>query len=147
MFKILLLLAVPILAVVSLQTRNSITALLSFAGMMGLLGIYYISIELQLLGLLQIFVYTGGVAVLMLFGLSLIGNTIRVDKVKPLVLSSILFFTAVVGFAILKYLPESGENIQVVEKFPSDLLLIFAMVIVSILYSAVKIVSVKRRSR
>ena len=79
-----------ILAITSLSVKQSISSLISFALMMLVLGLYYIGLNEKLLGLFQIFVYTGGIAVLMLFGITLIGR--EFPKTKRSSWSAVLAF-------------------------------------------------------
>jgi len=81
--NIVILTIVLALAIASLNLKKSIASLISFALMMLVLGIYYISLDEKLLGLFQIFVYTGGIGVLMLFGITLIGVEFPITKKNP----------------------------------------------------------------
>ncbi|EJF07330.1 NADH-ubiquinone/plastoquinone oxidoreductase chain 6 [Thiovulum sp. ES] len=143
--EILLLIAVPILAVISLLTEKSVTALLTFSGMMFLLGIYYISMELQLLGFLQIFIYTGGIAVLMLFGLSLVGNVLPKGETSPFEIFSLTLFVGVISYAILTNLPEGSGELTSQTQFPSELLVVFAVIVSSLIYGSVKVISISKK--
>jgi NADH-quinone oxidoreductase subunit J len=139
--------AVPILAVASLTMEKSIPALLSFGGMMFLLGVYYISIELQLLGLLQIFVYTGGIAVLMLFGLSLVGEKAPFSRVNPFAIFFSVLFTVGIAYFLLTNLPESGSELSSETQFSAELLPIFGLIVVSLVYGSIRVISVSKESR
>jgi NADH-quinone oxidoreductase subunit J len=143
--EILLLVAVPILAVISLLTEKSVTALLTFSGMMFILGIYYISMELQLLGFLQIFVYTGGIAVLMLFGLSLVGNVLPKGETSPFEIFSLTLFVGVISYVILKNLPEGSGALTSQTQFPAELLVVFAVIVSSLIYGSVKVISISKK--
>jgi NADH-quinone oxidoreductase subunit J len=148
-FSLILLIAVPLLAVASLVLEKSVSALISFGGMMFLLGVYYLSIDLQLLGFLQIFVYTGGVVVLMLFGLSLVGEKFPETKPDNFAIFSSALFTTILAFVTLYYLPEVPEGAELVSQteFASHLLPIFGVIVVSLIYGAVKIISVSKGAR
>jgi NADH-quinone oxidoreductase subunit J len=144
-FELLILVLVPILAVASLFAEKSVSALLSFSGMMFLLGIYYISLELQLLGFLQIFVYTGGIAVLMLFGLSLVGNVLPKGTVSPFSVFSTVLLTIGLAYMILMNLPESRGEIVSQTEFQAELLIIFAVIVISLIYGSVKVISFSKQ--
>ncbi len=145
-FEILLLIAVPTLAVASLFLEKSISALLSFSGMMFLLGIYYISREMELLGLLQIFVYTGGIVVLMLFALSLFGEKVSISKPNPFAILFSALFTLVVTLYLLRNLPKSGGELSETA-FSGEILPIFSLIVVSIIYGSIKVIRVSKESR
>lgn len=146
-FEILILIAVPILAIASLTLEKTISALLSFSGMMFLLGVYYISRDLELLGLLQIFVYTGGIIVLMLFGLSIFGERVSIVKPNPFALLFSSLFVLGITIFILKNMPESGDELVSETQFSAHLLPIFSVIIVSIIYGSIKVISVSKESK
>ena len=95
--NIVFLSIVLVLAIASLTFKKSIASLISFALMMLVLGLYYLSLDEKLLGLFQIFVYAGGISVLMLFGITLIGTEFEESKKNPwTAVISFMFFVAVV---------------------------------------------------
>jgi NADH-quinone oxidoreductase subunit J len=145
--SILILIAVPILAVLSLTLEKSISSLLSFGGMMFLLGVYYLSIELQLLGFLQIFVYTGGIAVLMLFGLSIVGEKTPFSKTNPFAIFFSVLFTVGLGYFILSNLPENGNSPISERELNSELLPVIGLIVVSLIYGSIRAISVSKESR
>jgi NADH-quinone oxidoreductase subunit J len=135
-------------------SKKSINALISFALMMLVLGLYYISIDEKLLGLFQIFIYTGGIAVLMLFGITLIGVSFPHAKPNP--------WTAVVGvlfFIVISvlFLTNSSHlvvhSVDIVEKKElfassfSEVVIIFALIASSLLYGTIKMIKVLKPSR
>ena len=140
--NILILTIVLILAIASLVAKKSMSAMLSFASMMLLLGFYYISLHLQLLGLFQIFVYTGGVTVLMLFGLTIIGS--EFPKISPKYSSAIVSTLLFISMTLLYFRFKDGivhyidipKGLSFADKY-SDLLPIFAMIAVSLIYASV----------
>jgi NADH-quinone oxidoreductase subunit J len=144
-FEILLLISVPILAIYSLLSEKSVPALLSFSGMMFVLGIYYIAKDLQLLGFLQIFVYTGGISVLMLFGLSLIGNKLPKGEIHPFSIFSTTLFTVGLAYGILINLPSGSGELTSQTEFQAEVLLIFAVIVSSLIYGSVKVISYSKK--
>ena len=152
--NIVFLSIVLILAIVSLNTKKSINALISFALMMLVLGLYYIYLDEKLLGLFQIFIYTGGISVLMLFGITLIGTTF--PKTKP---SRWTAFAAVLFFILLStlFLTNSSQLIvqdtsiveqkELFSKSFSDVVILFALIASSLLYGTVKMIKVLKPKR
>jgi NADH-quinone oxidoreductase subunit J len=137
-----LLLAVLILAITSLHHPRTVPAMLSFAMMMFLLGIYYLLLDEKLLGLLQIFVYTGGIVVLMLFGVSVIGDAFPETEspVRPWAVAASVITALFLSLYVLWFLPNKpteqimGNQAQVFTEHYADLVLILAMIGVSLLY-------------
>jgi len=145
--SILFLPIILILAFASITIKKTVPAILTFMMMMFLLGIYYISEHTNtLLGLFQIFVYTGGIVVLTLFGVSVIGSEFPKEKIRPL---SIIF--SLIVFILLAYLITIKIDIDVITtnstdnslfaKNYSDFLLIFALIGSSLLYGSVKMIA------
>lgn len=99
---ILILVAVVILAIASLSLKKTVPAVLSFVMMMFLLGVYYILMDEKLLGLFQIFVYTGGIVVLVLFGVTVIGAEFPKNKGRPWAVFSVVLIA--VGLVIVPFL-------------------------------------------
>lgn len=152
--NIVLLTIVLVLAITSLSVKQSINALIAFALMMLVLGLYYIGLDEKLLGLFQIFVYTGGIAVLMLFGITLIGR--EFPKTKRSSWSAILafFIFALLSAFFLLHLSDLTPNIQEgVEKKElfansfSDVVILFAIIGVSLLYGTIKMMHVLKPKR
>jgi NADH-quinone oxidoreductase subunit J len=79
----LILAIVLTLATMSLTQKNTVPSVLAFILMMFMMGIYYITLDLKLLGLFQIFVYTGGIVVLTLFGVTVVGTTFPKHEIRP----------------------------------------------------------------
>jgi len=79
----LILAIVLALATMSLMQKNTVPSVLAFILMMFMLGIYYITLDLKLLGLFQIFVYTGGIVVLTLFGVTVVGTRFPQYSIRP----------------------------------------------------------------
>jgi len=143
-----------ILAITSLSVKQSIASLISFALMMLVLGLYYIGLDEKLLGLFQIFVYTGGIAVLMLFGITLIGT--EFPKTKRSSWSAVLafFIFILMTTLFLMYKPDLPtvlhDNIEQKELFASsfsDLVILFALIGVSLLYGTIKMIKVLKPTR
>jgi len=145
--NIVFLTLVLILAIASLTLKKSIAALISFALMLLVLGLYYIALDEKLLGLFQIFVYAGGISVLMLFGITLIGVEFPQSKLNPwsaffaflfFVGSVSLFFanSATLDISSLSHVEQKG---LFVEKY-SDFVILFALVASSLLYGTIKMV-------
>jgi len=142
---LLLLTTVLILAAASLMIKKSVPAMISFALMMFLLGIYYISLDAKLLGLFQIFVYTGGIVVLMLFGVTIIGVEFPKAASRPwaaasaflvFVLLSTLFFRAADTLKMVAGQPT--EEIDLFAHNFSDMVILFALIGASLLYGTIK---------
>ena len=142
---LLLLTIVLILAAASLMIKKSVPAMISFALMMFLLGIYYISLDAKLLGLFQIFVYTGGIVVLMLFGVTIIGVEFPKAASRPwaaasaflvFALLSTLFFRAVDTLKTVAGQPT--EEIDLFAHNFSDMVILFALIGASLLYGTIK---------
>ena len=151
--SIALLFIAFLFAVGSLNIRQTVPALISFISMMFVLGLFYISLDEKLLALFQIFVYTGGIMVLMLFGVTIIGDKFDDFTLRPIaVLSSVLIFVAlsVIFFKhkdTLLQAPLDIDNALFVSQY-SDFIIIFGLIGVSLLYGTVKMVKVlKKRSR
>ena len=145
MMSILLLTVVLALAIGSLTIKRTVPAMISFALMMFLLGFFYISLDAKLLGLFQIFVYTGGIIVLMLFGMTIIGVEFPQVKSRPWsAVSAALVFVALIilfvrGVDKLKLV--AGQPTEEVHLFAaefSDFVILFALIGSSLLYGTVK---------
>ena len=150
--SIALLLIAFLLAIGSLNIKQSVPALISFILMMFFLGLFYISLDEKLLALFQIFVYTGGIMVLMLFGVTIIGDKFDDFTLRPVaILSSVLIFVAlsIIFFRhkdTLIKAPLDIDNGLFITQY-SDFIIIFALIGVSLLYGTVKMVKVlKKRS-
>ncbi len=142
---LLLLTAVLVLAAASLTLKRSVPAITSFAMMMFLLGIYYIGLDAKLLGLFQIFVYTGGIVVLMLFGVTIIGVEFPKAKTRPWAAASALLVFAVLSVLFLRAVPKLQmaadkpvEDIHLFAASFSDMVILFALIGSSLLYGTVK---------
>lgn len=152
--NIVLLTIVLILAITSLSVKKSISSLISFALMMLVLGLYYISLNEKLLGLFQIFVYSGGISVLMLFGITLIGTTFKPTKANPwtsavafgfFVILTILFFK---NHALLtEHHNEIVEQQELFASSFSDMVILFALIASSLLYGTIKMIHVLKPKR
>ena len=146
MVSILLLSAVIILAVMSITVKKTVPAVLSFAILMFLLGLYYIGYGEKLLGLFQIFVYTGGIVVLMLFGVTVIGAKFPEEKGRPWALVSIVLIT--IGFFIIPFImPNFTEvanagtktlQVQVLTQNYAEVTIFLAVVGASLLYGSIR---------
>jgi len=151
---ILLLTIVLILAAASLTLKKSVPAIISFAMMMLLLGLYYIGLDAKLLGLFQIFVYTGGIVVLMLFGVTIIGVEFPEAKNRPwaaasaflvFVVLSVLFFRAVPKLQTAVAKPVEDAALFAADF--SDMVILFALIGSSLLYGTVKMASMLRAKK
>jgi NADH-quinone oxidoreductase subunit J len=152
--NIVLLTIVLILAITSLSVKKSITSLISFALMMLVLGLYYISLDEKLLGLFQIFVYTGGIAVLMLFGITLIGTTFTPVKANPWTATVAFVFFAITTALFFKnhvlLIRHHNEIVEQQELFASsfsDMVVLFALIASSLLYGTIKMIHVLKPKR
>ena len=151
---IILLSIVLMLAIGSLVIKKSVPAIISFILMMFVLGLFYINLDAKMLGLFQIFIYTGGIMVLMLFGVTIIGLEFPHIKSKPLnavgaglffILVSILFLR---GVDTLKQVAtQNVEDVTLFTSSYSEYVIIFALIASSLLYATVKMSSVLKQKR
>ena len=132
----LLLTIILALAIASLTLKKSVPSIISFAMMMFLLGIYYITLDAKLLGLFQIFVYTGGIVVLMLFGVTIIGVEFpkAAARTRPWAAASALLVFAVLSLLFYRALPtlqmisdKPVEDIHLFAASFSDMVILFAL--------------------
>jgi len=152
--NILLLTAALILAVSSLMIKRSVPAMISFALMMFLLGLYYINIDAKLLGLFQIFIYTGGIVVLLLFGITIIGVEFPKAKIRPwAAVSALLVFSVLVTIffraleTLSKVSDQPTEKVDLFAQNFSDIVIIFALIGTSLLYGTIKMTHSLRSKR
>jgi NADH-quinone oxidoreductase subunit J len=146
MIKIILLSMVIILAAMALLQKKTVPSIISFVMMMFLLGIYYLLMGEKLLGLFQIFVYTGGIVVLTLFGVTVIGAKYPEIKNRPWAIVTIVIVTIgflIVPFLIPKVAPVSGpipvaEQVKVFTDNYSGLVLFLGIVASSVLYGSIR---------
>jgi len=142
---LLLLVAILALAVASLTLKKSVPAIVSFAMMMFLIGIYYMGLDAKLLGLFQVFVYTGGIVVLMLFGVTIIGVEFPKAKTRPWAAASALLVFVMLSILFYRALPQlqqvSSKPVEDIHLFAanfSDMVILFALIGSSLLYGSVK---------
>lgn len=152
--NIALLSIVMLLAVGSLTIKKSVPAIISFILMMFVLGLYYINLDAKMLGLFQIFVYTGGIMVLMLFGVTIIGTEFPKAKSKPFnALSAFLLFLSITALflrgvnTLKEELHKPVEAITLFSSSYSDFVIIFALIASSLLYATVKMASTLKAKR
>lgn len=152
--SIFLLSVVLILAAASLVIRKSVPAIISFALMMLMLGIYYITLDAKLLGLFQIFVYTGGIIVLMLFGVTVIGVEFPPAKARPwAAFGSLLVFIALSALflrtagTLATAVVQNPENVQLFATQFGDFIILFALIGSSLLYGTVKMAKILQAKR
>ena len=152
--NIILLSVALLLAIGSLVIKKSVPSIISFILMMFVLGLFYINLDAKLLGLFQIFIYTGGIMVLMLFGVTIIGLEFPKIKSKPVnaigaglffILISILFLRGVDQLQTLAV--EKVEDVNLFSSNYSDYVIIFALIASSLLYATVKMSSVLKQRR
>ena len=152
--NIILLSIAMLLAIGSLVIKKSVPAIISFILMMFVLGLFYINLDAKLLGLFQIFIYTGGIMVLMLFGVTIIGLEFPKIKSKPLnAIGAGLFFILISTLflrGVDKLQTVAVENVEDVNLFSasySEYVIIFALIASSLLYATVKMSSVLKQKR
>lgn len=152
--NIVLLSLALILAITSLVVKKSVASIIAFALMMLVLGIYYITLHEVLLGLFQIFVYAGGISVLMLFGVTLIGLEFPPEKQRPwAAAASVLFFILLVTLfwryhgGLVTAEAVSQEPKALFANAYSDLVIIFALIGSSLLYATIKMAHVLKPKR
>ncbi len=150
--NLVLLTTVILLAIGSLVIKKSVPAIISFILMMFVLGLYYINLDAKMLGLFQIFIYTGGIMVLMLFGVTIIGLEFPQAKSKPLnAIGAFVFFLLVSalflrGIETLELVAnEKVEDINLFSTAFSDYVIIFVLIASSLLYATVKMSSTLKR--
>jgi len=144
--SILILVLAIVLAVMSLVQKSTVGAVIAFVSMMFLLGIYYIFLGEKLLGLFQIFVYTGGIVVLTLFGVTVIGSKFPDFKLRPWAVSIVT--VVIIGLLIVPFLipemPTAGkfiplkEQVKVFTDFYSLIAIFMGVVAASILYGSIR---------
>ena len=144
--SVLILVLAIILAVMSLVQRNTVAAVIAFVSMMFLLGIYYILLGEKLLGLFQIFVYTGGIVVLTLFGVTVIGSKFPEFKIRPWAVSVVTI--VIIGLLIVPFLipniPVEGkviplkDQVKIFTDFYSLIAIFMGVVAASILYGSIR---------
>jgi len=152
--NIILLSVAMLLAIGSLVIKKSVPSIISFILMMFVLGLFYINLDAKLLGLFQIFIYTGGIMVLMLFGVTIIGLEFPKIKSKPLnAIGAGLFFILISTLflrGVDKLQTVAVENVEDVNLFSasySEYVIIFALIASSLLYATVKMSSVLKQKR
>ena len=146
MVSLLVLSMVVILAVISITVKRTVPAVLSFAVLMFLLGLYYIGYGEKLLGLFQIFVYTGGIVVLMLFGVTVIGTEFPEEKGRAWAVASIVLIA--IGFFTIPFImPEFTEvanagtkqmQVKVLTENYAEVVIFLAVVGASLLYGSIR---------
>jgi len=146
MVSILLLAAVIVLAVISITVKRTVPAVLSFAILMFLLGLYYIGYGEKMLGLFQIFVYTGGIVVLMLFGVTVIGANFPEEKGRAWAVASIILIA--IGFFVIPFImPQFVEvanagnqtqQVKVLTENYAEVTIFLAIVGASLLYGSIR---------
>ncbi len=144
--SILILALAIILAVMSLVQKNTVASVVAFVSMMFLLGIYYILLGEKLLGLFQIFVYTGGIVVLTLFGVTVIGAKFPEFKIRPWAVSIVT--VVIIGLLIVPFLlpsmPVGGkviplkDQVKIFTDFYSLIAIFMGVVAASILYGSIR---------
>ena len=152
--SIFLLVIALLLAVGSLVIKKSVASIISFILMMFVLGLFYITLDAKVLGLFQIFIYTGGIMVLMLFGVTIIGVNYPESKIRVsgalgsflvFIALNILFFTNVDTLHTISN--AKTEDIDLFASKFSDFVIIFALIGSSLLYGTVKMGSVLKSKR
>ncbi len=140
--SVLILVIAVMLAITSISIKKTVPAVLAFILMMFLLGIYYIIMDEKLLGLFQIFVYTGGIVVLVLFGITVIGSEFPEPKGKQW--SAFGIVLVAVGLFIVPFLlPEMphkamGNQVKVFTDNYAEVTIFLAIVGASILYGSIR---------
>jgi NADH-quinone oxidoreductase subunit J len=152
--NIALLSIVMLLAIGSLIIKKSVPAMISFILMMATLGLFYINLDAKLLGLFQIFIYTGGIMVLMLFGVTIIGLEFPKYKKKPLNAVGAFGFFLIISALFLRGVDTlklvATQNVEDVNLFSSafsDYVIIFALIGSSLLYGTVKMSATLKAKR
>jgi len=144
--SVLILAIVVVLAVMALAQKNTVPAVLSFVLMMFLLGIYYILMDEKLLGLFQIFVYTGGIVVLTLFGVTVIGAKFPKFEIRPWAVAVVT--VVIIGLVIIPFLlPQIPyeckpiplkDQVKVFTEFYAEIAIFMGVVAASVLYGSIR---------
>jgi len=144
--SVLILAIAVVLAVMALTQKNTVPAVLSFVLMMFLLGIYYILMDEKLLGLFQIFVYTGGIVVLTLFGVTVIGAKFPKFEIRPWAVAVVT--VVIIGLIIIPFLlpsiPYAGkpiplkDQVKVFTDFYAEIAIFMGVVAASVLYGSIR---------
>jgi len=144
--SVLILALVIILAVLSLAQKNTVPSVIAFVMMMFFLGIYYIVMDEKLLGLFQIFVYTGGIVVLTLFGVTVIGAKYPKYEIRPW--ASAIVTVVVIGMLIVPFLlpemPYEGkaiplkDQVKIFTDFYAEIAIFMSVVAASVLYGSIR---------
>ncbi|GAB6074054.1 NADH-quinone oxidoreductase subunit J family protein [Nautilia lithotrophica] len=144
--SVLILALAVILAVMALTQKNTVPAVLAFVMMMFLLGIYYILMDEKLLGLFQIFVYTGGIVVLTLFGVTVIGSKFPKFEIRPWAVAIVTI--VVIGLLIIPFIlppiPYEGkviplkDQVKVFTDFYAEIAIFMGVVAASVLYGSIR---------
>ncbi|NPA12133.1 MAG: NADH-quinone oxidoreductase subunit J [Epsilonproteobacteria bacterium] len=144
--SVLILALAIILAVMSLTQKNTVPSVLAFVLMMFLLGIYYILMDEKLLGLFQIFVYTGGIVVLTLFGVTVIGAKFPKFEIRPWAVSIVT--VVIIGLLIVPFiLPDMPttqkaiplkDQVKIFTDFYSEIAIFMGVVAASVLYGSIR---------
>jgi NADH-quinone oxidoreductase subunit J len=153
--SVLILALVIVLAVMSLVQEKTVPSILAFILLMFLLGIYYIMMDEKLLGLFQIFVYTGGIVVLTLFGVSVIGAEFPKKETRNWAVATVLVI--VVGLLVIpfvfpieastaKMIP-LDEQIKIFTDSFSEIVVFLGVVATSILYGSVRMLHTLKREK
>ncbi len=144
--SVLILVVAIVLAVMSLAQKNTVPSVIAFVMMMFLLGIYYITMDEKLLGLFQIFVYTGGIVVLTLFGVTVIGAKFPKFEIRPwavAVVTVVIIGLLIIPF-ILPTIPYTGkamplkDQVKVFTDFYSEIAIFMGVVAASVLYGSIR---------
>jgi NADH-quinone oxidoreductase subunit J len=144
--SVLILVLAIVLAVMSLMQKETVPAVLAFILMMFSLGIYYILMDEKLLGLFQIFVYTGGIVVLTLFGVTVIGAKFPEHHQRNWAVATVT--VVIVGLMIIPFLFPTTDHlakpipldvqIKVFTEFFSEIAVFMGVVAASILYGSIR---------
>ncbi len=144
--SVLILALAIILAVMSLAQKDTVPSVVAFVGMMFLLGIYYITMDEKLLGLFQIFVYTGGIVVLTLFGVTVIGAKYPEFEIRPWAVATVT--VVIIGFLIVPFLlPDMQtyskaiplkEQVKIFTDFYAEIAIFMGLVAASVLYGSIR---------
>jgi len=144
--SVLILALAVVLAVMAITQKNTVPAVLSFVLMMFLLGIYYILMDEKLLGLFQIFVYTGGIVVLTLFGVTVIGAKFPKFEIRPwavAVVTVVIIGLVIIPF-LLPHIPYEckpiplKDQVKVFTEFYAEIAIFMGVVAASVLYGSIR---------
>jgi len=147
MIELLLLSAVLTLAVAALFLEETVPAMIAFALMMLGLGLFYLVQGTALLGLFQIFIYTGGIVVLLLFGITIVGKRFPKHTTNPwaaIVAGGLFVAMTVLWLRHSDTIAPLAKPARFTDGY-ADTILLFVLIGSSLLYATVRMAGYLRK--